>query len=199
MFVCFFLSFLNKFLVTNVELALYACSMVPISGILSTGHSFQNLGCFISLVHEDIIFTLTVETYNTFGFPSLQKFPSGDWHCVYCSCKICGKAGRNGCQGDDNDNLATPELLLCQLCEEKCTVLTSIELILFFLAEFFLNGFYSVVDHQLCTKEKDAGHELSFCEKRCSEVSFLLYYIYVVYFSLSVVSMFINIFVLPAI
>ncbi|EPS73982.1 hypothetical protein M569_00762, partial [Genlisea aurea] len=39
--------------------------------------------------------------------------PSGDWNCVYCSCKFCGMAG------EESSSTGNGVLLACHLCEEK--------------------------------------------------------------------------------
>lgn len=50
----------------------------------------------------------------------LQKLPSGDWRCVYCSCKFCGTFVRKSSENDVQDDMLVSELLTCHLCEGKC-------------------------------------------------------------------------------
>ncbi|MED6156638.1 hypothetical protein PIB30_016184 [Stylosanthes scabra] len=79
----------------------------------------------------------------------INKFPSGDWHCVYCCCKFCGLVGGSSNQTDNNDGSAMSTLLTCHLCEEKYHIDCSEE-----------NG----------AKDDDA-RDASFCGNTCQELS----------------------------
>ncbi|CAM8928748.1 unnamed protein product [Rhodiola kirilowii] len=49
---------------------------------------------------------------------NIPKFPSGEWHCIYCLCKFCGQVGGVSCQSNaDGDKTITSST--CRLCEAK--------------------------------------------------------------------------------
>ncbi|KAK3415805.1 hypothetical protein EUGRSUZ_H01466 [Eucalyptus grandis] len=49
----------------------------------------------------------------------IQKFPSDDWHCLYCSCKYCGTIGESTKEKYGDEATMFSALFKCQLCEEK--------------------------------------------------------------------------------
>ncbi|PWA39980.1 acyl-CoA N-acyltransferase with RING/FYVE/PHD-type zinc finger protein [Artemisia annua] len=88
----------------------------------------------------------------------IQNFPSGDWHCIYCSCKFCGLADNDASQVDDSEDAPNSEMLTCSMCEQK---------------------FHDSCLHALCaSKDEDADEDvvnvesscLSFCGKKCREL-----------------------------
>ncbi|KAJ8547537.1 hypothetical protein K7X08_011123 [Anisodus acutangulus] len=78
----------------------------------------------------------------------IQKLPSGDWRCVYCSCKFCGTVVRSSSDNDVRDGMLVSELLTCHLCEGKF--------------------------HLPCVPGDDAldfdSKDLSFCGKGCQKI-----------------------------
>nr|KJB23051.1 hypothetical protein B456_004G078800 [Gossypium raimondii] len=76
----------------------------------------------------------------------IEAFPSGNWNCVYCTCKYCGMVGNTYQRGKNED--ADPTVLTCHSCEEKY--------------------------HESCIQPMDAFDDGSssafFCGKRCKEL-----------------------------
>lgn len=75
----------------------------------------------------------------------IKKFPSGPWHCLYCSCKSCGQVTTGLHPQDDHREAAADVLCRCHLCEEKY--------------------------HPICVQTNNASgddvHSPSFCGKKC--------------------------------
>ncbi|XVE73114.1 hypothetical protein DITRI_Ditri11bG0091600 [Diplodiscus trichospermus] len=76
----------------------------------------------------------------------IKAFPSGNWNCVYCTCKYCGMV--ENIYQKDRDEEKDLSILSCQLCEEKY--------------------------HQPCIQPLDAFDDCScsasFCGNRCKEL-----------------------------
>ncbi|KAI4349497.1 hypothetical protein L6164_010080 [Bauhinia variegata] len=79
----------------------------------------------------------------------ISKFPSGDWHCIYCCCTFCGLFGRSTDQNNSCDDITAEALLTCCLCEEK---------------------YHRSCIEANCVKTDDSS-DASFCGKRCQELS----------------------------
>ncbi|KAK4780238.1 hypothetical protein SAY87_016344 [Trapa incisa] len=47
----------------------------------------------------------------------IQKFPSGAWYCLYCTCKYCGHIGKD--LNQENIEELKSSLLSCCLCDQK--------------------------------------------------------------------------------
>ncbi|KAF5785051.1 putative histone acetyltransferase chromatin regulator PHD family [Helianthus annuus] len=78
----------------------------------------------------------------------VENFPSGDWNCIYCTCKFCGVVSVSTPQTEDSHDEVTSQMLSCYLCEEKF--------------------------HQLCVQEgEDVNKDLNglpFCGRKCQEL-----------------------------
>ncbi|XP_071715394.1 uncharacterized protein [Rutidosis leptorrhynchoides] len=78
----------------------------------------------------------------------IENFPSGDWNCIYCSCKFCGVVSLTTSQVDGSHDTITSEMLSCYSCEEKF--------------------------HQLCVQEVEVvnvnSDRLTFCGRKCHEI-----------------------------
>ncbi|KAJ0691810.1 putative histone acetyltransferase chromatin regulator PHD family [Helianthus annuus] len=78
----------------------------------------------------------------------IQNFPSGEWNCIYCTCKFCGVVSVNNPQVEDSHDAVTSQILSCCLCEEKF--------------------------HQSCLQEVEAEYtdynRLPFCGRKCQEL-----------------------------
>ncbi|KAL1085839.1 hypothetical protein V6Z11_D08G076200 [Gossypium hirsutum] len=76
----------------------------------------------------------------------IEAFPSGNWNCVYCTCKYCGMVGNTYQRAKTEDMSST--VLTCHSCEEKY--------------------------HEPCIQPMDAFDDDSssafFCGKRCKEL-----------------------------
>nr|XP_043635552.1 uncharacterized protein LOC122606762 [Erigeron canadensis] len=78
----------------------------------------------------------------------IQNFPSGEWNCIYCSCKFCGVISITTPQLEDSHDAITSEMLSCCLCEQKF--------------------------HRLCSQEVEDltihSNILPFCGRKCQEL-----------------------------
>ncbi|KAL8160673.1 hypothetical protein V2J09_002210 [Rumex salicifolius] len=78
---------------------------------------------------------------------NILNFPSGDWHCVYCSCKYCETTTGDVDQVNENHDIS-PVLLTCCLCDGKY--------------------------HHLCAYEKEGQcgqfSGSAFCGKTCEQI-----------------------------
>lgn len=79
----------------------------------------------------------------------VKKFPTGEWYCIFCTCKFCGMVGEKMKPKESENDEALSELLTCSLCEEKY--------------------------HQVCIQMKGTASDdsgcPSFCGKKCEELS----------------------------
>ncbi|CAJ2627846.1 unnamed protein product [Trifolium pratense] len=89
----------------------------------------------------------------------IKKFPSGDWHCIYCCCKFCGLVDGSSNQTVVNDDFTIPTLLTCHLCEEK-----------FHISCIVANG-DKTDDSMMANGDKTDDSRNTFCGNKCQELS----------------------------
>lgn len=77
----------------------------------------------------------------------VEEVPSGEWHCVYCSCKYCGGVSEAESESDDDCEHLSSSLVSCSLCQEKYHP-------------------SCINDEDVCTESKQP----TFCGRNCEQI-----------------------------